>query len=94
MSSIPTAADIEVRIVSEADVEPSDELKIRRLVLEDLASRRDEPYYKAQVEVERTPEGNPEALTVSLLSSRSYSAHVFRVQVDHQFNTISVEALP
>jgi len=70
---------------------PADRRKIRALVKDKLLSTSSEPYHKVQVEVKRAPNGKPKALIVSMLRARSYTADVFKVSVDPDYNARSIE---
>jgi hypothetical protein len=68
-----------------------DREKIEKLVRDKLLLTTNEPYHKAQVEVEHGPDGSPKTLVVSMLRSHTYTADVVNVNVDAQYNVKSIE---
>jgi len=67
--------------------------RIRMLVLQHvlpMARSRGE-HFRAQVEIRQTADGNPECLVVYMLRMHTYTADVYRVDVDRDFNFIGLE---
>jgi hypothetical protein len=65
--------------------------KIEQLVRRRLLAKSKKPYHKVQVEVERAAGGMPKALVVSMLRAKTYTADVFKVNVDRDYNLRSIE---
>lgn len=59
--------------------------KIRKAITEALLVTSKEVYRKAQIEVERGPDGRPLALVASLLRAHTYTADIIRLEVDAEY---------
>ena len=68
--------------------------KIEQVVATRLLAGAVEPYHRVQVEVEQTREGAPGALAVSMLRARTFTADVFRVELDQDLNVLSITPSP
>ncbi len=88
---------VEIAVVPEATaggLGAAERARIEQVVEARLLARTDEPYHRIQVEVERTKDGVPAALVVSMLRARTYTADVYRVEVDPSFNVVSITPPP
>jgi len=69
----------------------ADRRRIQRLIRDRLLLTSKEPYRKVQVEVERGPDGSPKVLVASMLRANTYTADIVKVNVDAEYNVLSVE---
>jgi hypothetical protein len=95
MTTRRASAEVQIALVpgTARKLPAADRRKIEQVVRERLLSQAKEPYHKVQVEVERSLDGSPRALLVSMLRARTYTADVFRVSVDAHYKVTSVEDL-
>jgi hypothetical protein len=88
--------DVEIVVLSDETkkrLPAMDSRKIQRLVRDNLLLTSKEPYRKVQVEVTRRPDGTPKSLVASMLRAYTYTADIMKVNVDADYNAISVESL-
>jgi hypothetical protein len=86
--------DVEIKMVpAAAGATAASRRKIQQLVKKELLLTSNEPYRKAQVEVELDKGGKPKALVASLLRAYTYTADIVRVEVDPDLNVKSIKRL-
>jgi hypothetical protein len=86
-------ADVEVVVVpgeSQETVPPAERKKIQKIIRDNLLLAAPEPYHKVQVEVERRPDGKPQALIASMLRAETYTADIVTVSVDPDYHVRSI----
>jgi hypothetical protein len=89
--------DVEITVLpGEAGKAPSaqERRKIQKLIRDTLLLKSMEPYHRVQVEVNRRPDGTPEALVATMLRAYTYTADIVTVKVDADYTVRSIEPTP